>query len=89
MLSIFIQMLRALRALEIGTPGGYNTILMKKALPRQQVLRSLNLVSTMQRLPAKNIINAWLAECVRLHTGAALDVLPTLEASFNLIFYRF
>lgn len=34
MLSLFIQMSRAVRVLEIGTLGGYSTIWMAKAVPQ-------------------------------------------------------
>lgn len=38
------------------------------------------------RVARQNIDNAELTEPVELYTGAALDILPRLKATFNLIF---
>ena len=86
MLSLFIQMSRAVRVLEIGTLGGYSTMWMAKALPQHGSVTTIEFNEHHAEVARQNISNAGLAERVMLHTGAALDVLPTLEAPFDLIF---
>ena len=86
MLAIFIQMTRAVRVLEIGTLGGYSTIWMAKALPQHGSVTTIEFNKHHAEVARQNINNAGLTERVELHTGAALDVLPTLKAPFDLIF---
>lgn len=86
MLSLFIQMSRAVRVLEIGTLGGYSTIWMAKAVPPHGTVTTIEFSEHHAEVARQNIRNAGLTGRVMLHTGAALDVLPTLEAPFDLIF---
>ena len=86
MLSIFIQMTHAVHVLEIGTLGGYSTIWMAKALPQHGSVTTIEFNEHHVEVARKNIENAGLTKRVRFHTGAALDVLPTLQAPFDMIF---
>lgn len=86
MLAIFMQMSRAVRVLEIGTLGGYSTIWMAKALPPHGSITTIEFNEHHAEVASQNINNAGLAERVTLHRGAALEVLPTLDAPFDLIF---
>lgn len=86
MLAIFIQMSRAVRVLEIGTLGAYSTIWMAKALPPHGTVTTIEFNEHHAAVARQNINNAGIAERVTLYTGAALDVLPTLQAPYDLIF---
>ncbi|MGC0782363.1 O-methyltransferase [Pantoea agglomerans] len=86
MLAIFMQMLRAVRVLEIGTLGGYSTIWMAKALPPHGSITTIEFNEHHAEVARQNLNKAGLAERVTLHRGAALGVLPTLDAPFDLIF---
>lgn len=86
MLAIFMQMLRAVRVLEIGTLGGYSTIWMAKALPPHGSITTIEFNEHHAEVASQNLNKAGLAERVTLHRGAALGVLPTLDAPFDLIF---
>lgn len=86
MLAIFMQMSRAVRVLEIGTLGGYSTIWMAKALPPHGSITTIEFNEHHAEVASQNLNKAGLAERVTLHRGAALRVLPTLDAPFDLIF---
>ncbi|MGD9427132.1 O-methyltransferase [Pantoea sp. NSTU24] len=86
MLSIFIQMSRAVRVLEIGTLGGYSTIWMARALPPHGSITTIEFNTHHAEVASQNIEKAGLAERVTLHRGAAIDILPMLDAPFDLIF---
>jgi predicted O-methyltransferase YrrM len=86
MLELLIKMIRATRVLEIGTLGGYSTIWMAKALPQYGRVTTIEFNAFHAKVARQNIDNAGLTERVELHIGAALDVLPTLKAPFDLIF---
>lgn len=86
MLAILIKMIRATRVLEIGTLGGYSTIWMAKDLPLHGSVTTIEFNERHAEVARQNIANAGLSERVDLRIGAALDVLPTLKAPFDLIF---
>ena len=86
MLALLIQMTRAVRVLEIGTLGGYSTICMAKALPLNGSVTTIEFSQQHAAVARQNIESAGLTHCVALYVGAALDVLPTLNAPFDLIF---
>lgn len=86
MLAIFVQMVRATRVLEIGTLGGYSTLWMAKALPSHGCVTTIEFNQHHSEIARQNIADSGLSERVEQHTGAALDILPTLTGPFDLIF---
>ena len=86
MLALLIRMKRAVRILEIGTLGGYSTIWMAKALPEHGIITTIEFDRHHAEVALQNINNAGLSERIKLLTGAALDVLPTLTETFDFIF---
>ena len=59
---------------------------MANALPQHGSITTIEFNKHHAEVAHQNIKNAGLTERVELHTGAALDVLPTLKAPFDLIF---
>lgn len=86
MLAMFIRMTCAVQVLEIGTLGGYSTIWMARALPPTGSITTLEFNKHHAEVAGQNIDKAGLTERVKLLTGAALDLLPTLSGPFDLIF---
>ena len=86
MLSLFARMIGARRILEIGTLGGYSTIWMARALPAGGKITTIELNAYHADMACENIRNAGLADRVDLHVGKALDILPSLDGPFDMIF---
>lgn len=86
LLAIFVQMLQAQRVLEIGTLGGYSTICMARKLRTGGKVVTIEADRHHAEVALENLKNAGISDRVDLHIGAALDLLPTLEAPFDLIF---
>ena len=86
MLALFARMTNASRILEIGTLGGYSTIWMARALPEGGILVTIEANEHHANVARRNIERAGLGDRVDLRVGAALDVLPSLEGKFDLIF---
>ncbi len=86
MLGFFVRMTNASRILEIGTLGGYSTIWMAGALPDGGKLVTIEMSERHAAVARKNVERAGLGDRVELRVGAALDVLPSLEGHFDLIF---
>jgi predicted O-methyltransferase YrrM len=76
--------------LEVGTLGGYSTIWLARALPREGRLVTLEADARYAEIASANIERAGLAELVQVRAGKALDTLPALAAEapdpFDLVF---
>jgi predicted O-methyltransferase YrrM len=76
--------------LEFGTLGGYSTIWLARALPKDGRLITLESEPRNAEVARENIARAGLSAVVDLRVGAALDLLPGLEAEdagpFDLTF---
>lgn len=80
LLNLLVAMAGARSVLEIGTLGGYSTIWMARALPADGRMISLEHNPTHADVARANIARAGLDKTVEVRTGAALDILPELEA---------
>jgi predicted O-methyltransferase YrrM len=80
----FLQLLAAVagarRILEIGTLGGFSTIWFARALPSQGKIVTIEYEPRHAEVAMANIRREGLAEKVDLRVGAALDILPQIEA---------
>ena len=90
LLYLLAKILGAKRILEIGTLGGYSTIWLARALAPGGSLITLEFDPKHADVARANIGQAGLGRVVQVRVGAALEVLPLLEAEgrgpFDLIF---
>jgi predicted O-methyltransferase YrrM len=90
LLQLLAQTQGARSILEIGTLGGYSTIWLARALPRDGRLISLEADPKHVEVARANIERAGLAGIVEIRFGRALDTLPQLAAEnrgpFDVIF---
>ena len=81
---------RARRILEIGTLGGYSTIWLARALPRDGHLITLEADTRHAEVARENLALAGLADLTEVRVGRAQETLPHLVTSgagpFDLIF---
>ena len=90
MLTIMARMAGARKALEIGTLGGFSSICIARALPDDGRLVTIEYLERHANVARTNIARAGLADRVELRQGAALDILPMIEAEglgpFDFVF---
>lgn len=90
LLYMLAKMCGAKRILEIGLLGGFSTINLARALPDGGTLLTLEYSSKHAEVARANIERAGLGDKVEIRVGAALDLLPQIEANsegpFDLIF---
>ncbi|HZI89716.1 MAG TPA: O-methyltransferase, partial [Candidatus Polarisedimenticolia bacterium] len=90
LLNLLARLQSARSILEIGTLGGYSTIWLARALPKDGRLITLELDPKHAEVARKNVERAGLSGIVEVKLGAALETLPTLAAEkrgpFDLIF---
>jgi predicted O-methyltransferase YrrM len=85
-LHLMVKIAGAKRILEIGTLGGYSTVWMASALPAGGHLTTLEYSAHHAEVARENIARAGLLDKVDVRHGAALDLLPSVEGPFDLIF---
>lgn len=90
LLYLLVRMQRARRILEIGTLGGYSTIWMARALPVDGRLLTIEVDPKHFTVAQANIARAGVGAVVDQRLGAALEMLPKIEAKdrtpFDFIF---
>jgi predicted O-methyltransferase YrrM len=90
LLELLARIHKARSILELGTLGGYSTIWLARALPKDGRLVTLEREPSYAEIAKANIAKAGLAELVELRVGPALQTLPALHAEgvgpFDLIF---
>ncbi len=80
MLYLLARSLHPKRILEVGTLGGYSTIWLAKALAPGGRLVSFEIERRHAEIAASNVAREGLGAGVDIRLGAALDLLPGLEA---------
>jgi predicted O-methyltransferase YrrM len=89
-LELLARLAKAAKILEIGTLGGYSTICLARALPRDGRLTTLEVDPHHAAVARRNIARAGLDTLVDVRVGKALETLPRLELErvgpFDLVF---
>ncbi len=80
MLHLLAKMRGARKILEIGTLGGYSTIWLARALPKDGLLVTLEADQKHFDVAQRNILRAGLDKRVQRRLGRALDMLPQISA---------
>ena len=87
LLSLLSHLARPRRILEIGTFCGYATLCLAEGLAADGVLHTIEIDPEREARIRRYVAAAGLTDQVRLHIGAALDVLPGLvDESWDLVF---
>lgn len=85
-LKMFCRMLAPRRVLEIGTYTGYATLCMAEGLPEDSLIHSIEINDEMEDFIQKYLSRSPDKEKIKVHFGDAMEVIPTLDETFDLIF---
>ena len=86
-LSMLSHLMRPQRILEIGTFCGYATLCLAEGLAAKGLLHTIEIDPEREARIRRYVAAAGITEQVRLHIGAALDVLPGLvDEVWDLVF---
>lgn len=85
-LKMFCRMLRPHRILEIGTYTGYATLCMAEGLEDGALIHTLEINDEMEDFILKYLSLSPHREKVKLHFGDALEIIPSLGETFDMVF---
>ncbi len=85
-LSILSKMIRPKNILEIGTYTGYSALCLAEGIREDGVLHTIDINEELHDLQRKYFDKSpWAARIIQ-HTGNALEIIPTLDVTFDLVF---
>jgi caffeoyl-CoA O-methyltransferase len=85
-LSMLSHLIKPINILEIGTYTGYSAICLAEGLTTNGKLITIEANEEFEEIIKKNIAEAGLNDKIELILGNALDVIPNLTKTFDLIF---
>jgi predicted O-methyltransferase YrrM len=86
LLSMFSHMIRPKQVLEIGTYTGYSALCLAEGLQEDGTLHTIDINEELEGMVRGYIAEAGLTESIKYYIGPALDIIPTIEATFDLVF---
>lgn len=86
LLELLVRMLRPRNILEIGTFTGYSALCMAAGLEEDGVLTRWRWTTSWRSSPPRFSAAARTDKKIRQHIGSALDIVPTLGYTFDLVF---
>ncbi len=85
-LSMISHMISPQRILEIGTYTGYSALCLAEGLSKDGVLHTIEVNDELLPLIKNYIKKAGFDTRIRIHSGNALSIIPTLDGPFDLVF---
>jgi caffeoyl-CoA O-methyltransferase len=85
-LTMLSKMIRPRNILELGTFTGYSAICLAKGLQPDGKLITIEIDDELESLAARYFFKAGISEQVEQRIGSALDIIPTLDEKFDLVF---
>jgi len=85
-LTMFSKMIQPKTILEVGTFTGYSAICLAKGLQKTGKIITIEIDDELENLAKKYIDKAGLKDIIVQRIGAALEIIPTLKESFDLVF---
>jgi predicted O-methyltransferase YrrM len=86
LLQMLSKMIKPKYILEIGTFSGYSAICLAKGLEDDGKLFTLDINDEIETFVMNYVKQSGLEEKVELKTGNALDIIPTLDYDFDIVF---
>jgi predicted O-methyltransferase YrrM len=86
LLSFLSKMIEPEKILEIGTYTGYSAICLARGLKNGGELHTIDINEELEDFVGSFIKKAGLNDCIEMHVGNALNILPNLHKIWDLVF---
>ncbi len=83
---MLVEMMRPRRVLEIGTFTGYSALSMAAGMEADAILDTIEADDEQEEMIRSFVERSGFGDRIRLHIGSALDVMPTLGETYDLVF---
>ncbi len=85
-LSMISKLIQPKTILEIGTFTGYSALCLAEGLAPDGILHTIDIKEELWDFQRKHFDNSAFAKAIQQHLGNALDIIPKLETTFDLVF---
>lgn len=85
-LSMLSKIVYPKNILEIGTYTGYSAICLAEGLQKNGQIHTIDINEELTEIQKKYFDKSGYADLIIQHTGDALDIIPNLDISFDLVF---
>ena len=85
-LSMLSKLIRPTSILEIGTYTGYSALCLCEGLQENGVLHTIDIKEELVDFQRKYFDKSLWGKQIQQHLGEALDIIPTLDSKFDLVF---
>jgi len=85
-LSMISKLVRPKTILEIGTFTGYSALCLAEGLAPEGQLHTIDIKEELVDFQQKHFDKSPFAKAITTHLGSALDIIPTLDINFDLVF---
>ncbi|GET45136.1 O-methyltransferase [Capnocytophaga felis] len=85
-LSLLSKIIQPKTILEIGTYTGYATLCLAEGLQKDGILHTIDIKEELQDLQREFFDRSGKGEQIIQHLGQAIDIIPKLEMTFDLVF---
>ncbi|HRP90961.1 MAG TPA: O-methyltransferase [Edaphocola sp.] len=86
LLTLLSQMIKPKNILELGTYTGYSAICLAKGLQLGGKLHTIDIDTKLEEIRKKYWKAAQMQDCIIQHIGPALEIIPSLNEPFDLVF---
>ena len=86
LLTLLAKMIKARRALEIGTFVGYSALCLAEGLPKSGKVITLDIDPTVLKLTRKYFAQSVHGKKITVKIGQALELIPKLRGKFDLVY---
>ncbi len=85
-LSVLSKLIRPKSILELGTFTGYSALCLAEGLDKKGVLHTIDINEELVAFQRTYFDKSGFGSQIIQHLGSALDIIPTLDTSFDLVF---
>lgn len=85
-LSMISKLVRPLHILEIGTYTGYSALCLAEGIQKEGALHTIDINEELHDFQRKHFDKSDYGKQIIQHTGNALEIIPTLDIDFDLVF---
>ena len=86
LLTLFSKMIEPEHILEIGTYTGYSAICLARGLRPKGKLHTIDINEELEDFAYSFIEKAGLKDCIEMHIGDAIQIIPSLSKTWGLVF---